>query len=118
MSPSERRRLLNQAQKYARKSGSTAGGMAKHLGKMFGPFGKLIGMVSDVLTGGRKASRRDVEQAIETLENAGYQVGPQPPPLPGKRPPPLRRTPPPLPPPIQPGPHLEPPWIRSSRRGL
>lgn len=91
LTPYQQKQILETALKYARRGGTSrtrggAGGMFHRLGQQFGPFGELLGMVVDILSGtSREPQRRDVEDAIKLLTEHGYRVtpGPTPPPAPG-----------------------------------
>jgi len=70
------------------------GGMFQQLGQKFGAFGEMIGMVADVLTGGRPPRRKDVEDAVQILTEQGANETPRgPPPAPESGIPPVRMPP-------------------------
>ncbi|MBE41824.1 MAG: hypothetical protein CL480_11045 [Acidobacteria bacterium] len=56
--------------------GQSKGGMFRQLGRKFGPFGELIGMVADVLSGGEKPRQREIEDAVRILTEEGFNVTP------------------------------------------
>lgn len=78
MTPNQQRRLLNDATRQIRSQGRR-GGIFSRLGRKFGPFGELLGILADILAGGRGPSRRDIQDAIGILNESGYPVQPAPP---------------------------------------
>lgn len=78
--------MLRQALRYARKT-SLGGGMFHRLGQRFGPFGELLGMIVDLISGGaQRPSRRNIDDAIRLLTEQGYRVIPEPPTPPAQPP--------------------------------
>jgi len=73
-SQSEQRRLIREAMRYAQKS--QGGRLFRSLGKKFGAFGEVIGVIADILTGGKQPSRRDITDAIDLLQRSGFRVTP------------------------------------------
>lgn len=88
LTSSQQRRVLQQVARYARKT-SLGRGMFGRLGRRFGAFGELLGMVVDILSGGADVpSRRDIADAVDLLTKQGFRVepGPEPPRVGGEPP--------------------------------
>jgi hypothetical protein len=88
LTSAQQRQILRSAARQLRTQGARRGGIFSALGRRFGQFGELLGIVVDVLAGDRSPGRRDLESAIELLVNQGFQItpGPLPPTLPTEPP--------------------------------
>ena len=86
LSDEQKKKIIENVSRFSSSSKSrTRGGMFRQLGRHFGPFGELLGMMSDLISGGRRPSHKDIQDAIELLSEQGFDVLPgrsQPPPAP------------------------------------
>lgn len=90
LTPSQQRNIIRNAARAVRGSGGR--GVFEALGRRFGAIGDLVGMLGDILFGGRRPNRRHVEDAVPILSQEGFQVSPGGPP----EAPPVIVQPPPL----------------------
>lgn len=110
---SEQRQIVQNALRSLR-GRRPSGGLFRELGRRYGPFGELLGMVADILGAGSRPGRRDLEQAVRLLTEEGFQVEPGMPLPPGHPPePPVSQPAPPVARPRVPEP---PPISRSGGR--
>lgn len=91
LTSSQQRQILREAARQLRAGGRR--GVFSNLGKKFGPFGELLGILVDAFAGGRNPGRQDVDDAIQLLLDQGFQVSPGPAP-PGPDPEPPVQAPP------------------------
>ena len=95
LTPSQQRELIRSASRALRGT-RRAGGIFRRLGATMGPIGELVGILGDILAGGRGPSKQTIEDAIQILSSQGFEVrpaGPGEPPIHG---------PGPIAPPVQP----------------
>lgn len=78
LTPSQQRNIIRNATRELRGSGRQ--GVFRALGGRFGGLGELIGILGDILAGGRRPNRRHLEDAVRILSEEGFQVSPGGPP--------------------------------------
>lgn len=81
LTPAQMRAAVRNATREARRAGSRArsGGLFQTLGAKFGAFGELVGMLGDILAGGKRPTRTNIADAVQILSEQGFPVAPTPP---------------------------------------
>lgn len=75
--------------------GGLSSAIARMIGGAFGPAGELVGRVADVMSGNRRLSQKDIQEAVKLLNEFGYEITPR---GPATGAPPVSRSPVGMPP--------------------